>query len=334
MSRRGIEAAVLAAALALAGGARAHEFRPALLDVTELGAGRFEVAWVAAPGASLVRPVFPPHCTREAAGSLSRRYFLDCGAQGLAGHSVRVSGLAPLRDEVLFRWHPVAGAEATAMLSAARPAFALPEVAAAGAPSATLASYVVTGAAHLLTGLDHVLFLLGLLLLVHRRGGTGHEPRKALAPLVRAVTAFTLAHSLTLALQVLGAVQLAPAPVEAAIALSILLLGRELLRPPSEPTLVQRRPWLAAFAFGLLHGLGFAGGLAALRLSPAQIPAALLGFNLGLEAAQLGLVAVALLLARALGAHVARWPSWTHRVPAYAIGTVATFWLLQRTSSF
>jgi hydrogenase/urease accessory protein HupE len=161
------------------------------------------------------------------------------------------------------------------------------------AATSAIASYALAGAAHLVTGLDHVLFLIGLLLLVKRARA-----------LFFAVTAFTAAHSLSLALQVLGAVRLPPAPVEAAIALSVLFVARELLRPPDRRTLAQRRPYVVTFAFGLLHGLGFAGGLAAMEVPRAEVPAALFGFNIGLEAAQIGLVLVALAVGRALRAGV------------------------------
>jgi hypothetical protein len=283
---------------------------------------------------------------------------------GLAGQTLSATGLAPLRDEVLVRLR-LEGAETTALLTAARPSLVVPGAApsltaqiasqndappspsaAAGRSTLTaLSTFAATGAAHLLTGPDHVLFVLGLLLLVLGRGAPiGASPSRAhAAALLRAVTAFTLAHSLTLALQVLGAVRLPPAPVEAAIALSVLLLARELAGSsapaptpeqapaphqapsPESASLTRRRPWLAALVFGLLHGLGFAGGLSALRVPDSQIPAALLGFNVGLEAAQLALVAAALLAARALRAgflapRIARLPRWTLRAPAYGIG--------------
>jgi hydrogenase/urease accessory protein HupE len=171
---------------------------------------------------------------------------------------------------------------------------------------------------HLLAGWDHLLFVLGLLLLVRR-------PRA----LAGTITAFTAAHSVSLALAVTGVLRVPAAPAEAAIALSLLLLARELACPASQ-TLARRRPWVMAFAFGLVHGLGFAGGLRALGLPSGQIPLALLAFNLGLEAAQLALVAAALLLARLLPQERLR----ASRLPAYLIGSLASFWLLQRIASF
>lgn len=323
LSTVAVAAAATAALLLASSPAEAHEFRPGALDITALGEGRYEVAWTPAPGADRAQLAFYPPCTRDASGPAARRFFLDCGPAGLAGRTVTVTGLAPLRDEVLVRLHLEQGAEMTAMLGAARPSVEVPAAPADRGPAATIASYAAAGAEHLVTGLDHVLFVLGLLLLVRGPGA-----------LVRAITAFTLAHSLTLALQVLGAVELPPAPVEAAIALSVLFLAREILRPAGSPTLIQRRPWVAAFGFGLLHGLGFAGGLASFHLPRGQIAAALLGFNLGLEIAQLALVAVALALARALRPVTVTRPAWTRAVPAYSVGAAAAFWLFSRTAAF
>ena len=345
--------------------ARAHEFRPAILEVTSAGAGRFDVTWTPAPDMDRVQIVFPPSCARDP--DEGRRFLLDCGPPGLAGQTLSATGLAPLRDEVLVRLR-LEGTETTALLTAARPSLALPAADPASPPlpaSSPFPTFVVTGAAHLLTGPDHILFVLGLLLLVLRRADPiGASPsRTHAAALLRAITAFTVAHSLTLALQVLGAVRLPPAPVEAAIALSVLLLARELTRAPGHaptpapsPTpaladspapgaspdpasLTARRPWAAAFVFGLLHGLGFAGGLSVLRVPDSQIPAALLGFNVGLELAQLALVAAVLLAARALrtgllAPRIARLPRWTLRAPAYGIGVAAAFWTLQRIAAF
>jgi hypothetical protein len=147
------------------------------------------------------------------------------------------------------------------------------------------------------------------------------------------VTAFTAAHSLSLALQVLGAVRLPPAPVEAAIALSVLYLAREILRPAEDATLAQRRPYVVTFGFGLLHGLGFAGGLTAMQVPRAEVPAALLGFNVGLEIAQVALVLAALAVGWALGPAWARLPAWTRRAPAYSLGAAAAFWLFTRTAA-
>jgi hydrogenase/urease accessory protein HupE len=195
----------------------------------------------------------------------------------------------------------------------------------AGSGSAADAArrYVALGIEHILVGIDHLLFVLGLLLIVS-------------GPwmLIKTITAFTLAHSITLALATLGFVDLPSGPVEAAIALSIVFLGAEILRArQGRPGLTTRRPWVVAFAFGLLHGLGFAGALTAIGLPPGEIPLALLFFNVGVEIGQLMFVAAFLALACVLRQLQVIWPRWAEPLPAYAIGTVAAFWFIERTSA-
>lgn len=329
----------------LVGGAAAHEVRPSLLDVTPVGAGRFRVGWSAAPGSERVRPVFPERCKTDVETGL-----LDCGPQGLSGAKIAARDMAPLRDEVLVRLH-FPGGTRTALLSAAQPSFEVPSLPEEGSrgqasngPSQTgsparptlsaIGSFALAGAAHLVTGLDHVLFLIGILLLAGAPRSSGEAAaRSPLRSILLSVTAFTVAHSLSLALQVLGAVHLPPAPVEAAIALSVLFVAREILRPPDDRTLAQRSPYVVTFAFGLLHGLGFAGGLASMDVPRAEIPAALFGFNVGLEMAQIALVIAALAIARGVRPWARRWPGWTRRVPAYSLGAAAAFWLFTRTAA-
>jgi hydrogenase/urease accessory protein HupE len=183
------------------------------------------------------------------------------------------------------------------------------------------AEYLLLGFDHILAGVDHLVFVLGLTLIV----GGGWR-------LVKTITAFTVAHSITLALSTLGHVRVSHAPVEAAIALSIVFLARELLlMRRGQPGLTSRAPWLVAFAFGLLHGLGFAGALREIGLPQGDIPLALLAFNIGVEAGQLAFVAVVLALL-AIGRRISSdtLPKWLGQVPAYAIGTVAAFWTLER----
>jgi hydrogenase/urease accessory protein HupE len=186
----------------------------------------------------------------------------------------------------------------------------------------------VLGIEHILAGLDHLLFVLALLLLVQ---GTRR--------LIATITAFTVAHSLTLFAATLGWLNVPGPPVEAVIALSIVFLAGEIVHArQGRPGLTQRRPWIVAFSFGLLHGLGFAGALAEVGLPPLSIPTALLFFNVGVEIGQLifiavvlGAIAVARRIARRLKFNA---PSWWWRVPPYAIGSIASFWLVQRVAAF
>lgn len=273
-------------------------------------------------GAALdrLRPELPDRCRPGAPPSPGALTF-DCGPQGLAGARVAVRGLAPGQEVLLLVELP--GRSLSAVLR--RDAAELLVPAAEGA-AATLRAYLGLGATHIAAGHDHLLFLLCLLALVS-------GPRQ----LLWTVTAFTAAHSLSLALAALGLLRLPSPPVEAAIALSIALLAAELCRPTSP--LLLRRPYAAAFAFGLVHGLGFAGALGEAGLPEGQVAAALLGFNAGVELGQLAFLAALLALlpaARALrGFLMAALPARVHsyasrRGLGYVVGSIAALWFWQR----
>jgi hydrogenase/urease accessory protein HupE len=316
---------VLLGLLALSGAAGAHSFDPALLDLREDTPGVFDVVWkTPGPAATALRPHLPPACRTLAArqpddGNVA---FLrvDCGPAALHGATIVLEGLGTTREAIVqLTWSD--GQTTSGVLRGGEETFAVP---AAGAHDlrAVLGGYLRLGIAHILGGPDHLAFVLGLLLLV-----------ETWRSLVSTVTAFTLAHSLTLALAVLGVVRVPPAPVEALIALSILLLAVELTRPARATASFARRfPWVLAFLFGLLHGLGFAGALTEIGLPAGQIPLALVSFNLGVEAGQLLFVATVVPLVVA-ARRVGRRP-WTRLVPAYAIGVLAAVWMLERIARF
>lgn len=322
-------AAALAFSLA-APAARAHEVRPALLALSEVAPSLWSVDWrVPARGEArlALEVVLPSSCAALEppradllGGMVVTRWQVRC-AGGLAGERVAIAGLEATVTDVLVRVTHAGGATESARLLPADPGFVV-----AGAPGAggVARTYFALGVEHILLGVDHLLFVFALLLLV---AGAG--------PLVRAITAFTVAHSLTLAAATLGWVHVPSAPVEATIALSIVFLAGEILHARAgRPGLAQRRPWLVAFTFGLLHGLGFAGALAEVGLPPDAIPQALLFFNLGVEAGQLLFVA-AVLAARA-GLRRLRLPApdaaW--RAAAYGIGVVAAYWTIERVVAF
>ena len=312
--------AILLILLAFPSLAQAHEFRPAILDISDLGAARYEVIWSGLGEADLSLSL-PADCARE--GGTSTRFVVRC-ARDLAGRAVTARGLGQARADALVRFKGPGG-DVTAVLRADSPSFVVPSPAAPRGGSFSRArSYFAAGVAHIAKGADHLLFVLGLLLLV--RGARG---------VARAVSAFTIAHSITLALAVTAAVRLPPAPVEAVIALSLVVLAGELSRPSegASPTLARRYPSSLAFVFGLLHGFGFAGGLAELRVPSADLPLALAGFNLGVEAGQLAFVAAALaaipLVRRALGATRQKRLAW---VPAYLIGSLGAAFAFDRLS--
>jgi hydrogenase/urease accessory protein HupE len=323
-------APALLAAFALAGPAAAHLLAPSLFDLRERDSGVLDVAWkmslLQAPSTDL-RPELPPHCAplsaptaRRDASGVTLRWAEDCGSRGIVGERLRVVGLDRSRTDALVRVELRDGRRLQAVLSGGEASFIVPE---RQRPARVVIDYVDLGVEHILSGLDHLLFVLGLVLLVQSR-----------RTLLYTVTAFTLGHSVTLSLAVLGFVDFPPRLVEFAIASSILVLAAELSRPSEgEPHVLRRRPWALAFAFGLLHGLGFAGALAAVGLPPEEIPLSLLSFNVGIELGQLVFIAVVLLARAALRPRAARGPAWLQAAPAYAIGSLAAFWCIERAAA-
>jgi hypothetical protein len=334
------------------GRALGHEFQPCLLELRDLGAGRYEVLWRVAPATSEIggdtaspTPVFPAHCRRLGSGDRAR-FTLDCGPLGLVGYPISVEGLAAAKTDAVVRFtgssSPTheAGSPLTVVLRADSPSIVL---AASEQPSrphfssrlACARTYLGAGVEHILRGFDHLLFVFGLLLLVKREAGRGHA-----AALVRTITAFTAAHSVTLALSALGVVRVPPAPIEAMIALSVFLLAVELARPKAAPggSAARRPPWVVAFAFGLLHGFGFAGALSNLGLPAGEVPLSLLMFNLGVETGQLVFVLVMVACLWLAGAAAARAPGLMSRSvsrgPVYFIGSIAAYLCVERVAAF
>lgn len=316
--------------------AGAHELQPCLLDLRELGVGRYAIVWkisARAVGVAELAPSFPSRCRRVeppgvAEDGVTERFTLDCGAEGLAGAEIRVNGLAAADTDAVVHFVG-AGREVTAALRPDAPSMTIP-VDANGSRLALGRTYFALGVEHILGGPDHLLFVLGLLLLVRKIAALGRRARAV--EMARTVTAFTVAHSLTLALAVGGVVRVPPAPVEATIALSILLLAVELARPGAAAS--RRPPWIVAFACGLLHGVGFAGALAQVGLPAGQIPAALLLFNVGVEAGQLAFVILAVAAIHAARGLLRRAPPWMGRAPAYILGSLAAFWCIERVAAF
>ena len=313
----------------------ADEFRPAYLQLRQLDATTYEVLWkLPALDESTtlkLRPQFPagtqtitPLRSSYAAGTAVQRWRVTVDG-GLAGKAIEFPNQAASRIDVLVR---VERSDGTAQVGRVLPL--APRFVVTASPGAweVAQTYTVLGIEHILTGVDHLLFVLALLILVQ---GTRR--------LIATITAFTLAHSLTLFAATLGWLNVPGPPVEAVIALSIVFVAGEIVHArQGRPGLTQRRPWIVAFSFGLLHGLGFAGALAEVGLPPLSIPMALLFFNVGVEIGQLIFIAV-VLGAMAIGRRIARRlkieaPSWWWRVPPYAIGGIASFWVVQRVAGF
>jgi hypothetical protein len=319
----------------------AHSFEPAVLDVREQATGVFDVIWKLpgpesgsfTPGDPLPKPLLPAHCRRLAVSEVAQpqlgeplSWRVNCGPLGLHDQRLAVTELGP-RLEVIVRVTWLDGQSASGVLHSGAEDLMLPadrtaSTLGSGSAGTVLLAYGRIGVQHILFGADHLLFVLGLLLLVESWG-----------LLVKTISAFTVAHSLALALAVLGVLQVPPALVEALIALSIVLVALELTRSTEHPTFTKRYPWAVAFAFGLLHGLGFAGALTTIGLPPDQLVLALFAFNVGVEIGQL-LFVIAMLAPRAwLRRAAARW-ALIERVPAYAIGSLAVAWMLERIGRF
>jgi hypothetical protein len=320
----------LAAALLFmvqASGVMAHPMAPSLLEVTESEKGRAEVTWkkpmTRIPGREM-RPRLPSFCepvdlptVEPVKTGIVERWEVECGGQSLEGATIEVEGIERGRTDVLLRVGLADGRSFRTVLRPASPSFVVP---ARERARDVMKAYVRMGFEHILAGIDHLLFVLGLIVLV--KGG-----RK----LIGVITAFTLGHSVSLSLAALGLVRIPSRPVDLLIALSIFILGVELLRDPDgKPGLVRRYPWAMTTGFGFLHGLGFAGALVEIGLPAGEIPLALFSFNVGIEIGQLLFVFVVLLNGAALRLLAFQWPSWSTRATAYAVGSLASFWLVDR----
>jgi hydrogenase/urease accessory protein HupE len=322
---------LLAVAIGLAAApAAAHEVRPAYLELKQTTSGSFDVLFktpmqgdlrlalsVALSGqAEPVTPVL----SRVADNAMVQTWQIRTTSP-LAGQQVRVVGLENTVSDALLRVEFLDGQSWVQRLTPAAPQATIP---AAQSGSGVAATYLRLGVEHILLGYDHLLFVLGLILLTAN-----------LEQLVKAITAFTAAHSITLAAATLGVVHVPPRPVEAAIALSIAFVALEIVHARNgKASLAAKAPWMVAFAFGLLHGFGFAGALSEIGMPQRHIPVALLFFNLGVEAGQLLFVAAVMALAALVRVTRLPLPRWAPLVPPYAIGSVAVFWMIQRISVF
>ncbi len=307
-----------------------HEVRPGYLEMTEVAPGRYDVVFKTPSSGGLrlkMHAVLPESCpaTTLVSGHMTGRALLEqwtvqCEAS-LVGETITIDGLDALLTDVLVRIQPLDRSPMTVRLRPASSSFVVP-----AEPSTwdVAVTYLVLGVEHILGGVDHLLFVLALLLIVSGRW-----------LLLKTITAFTVAHSLTLAAASLGFVDVPSAPVEAMIALSIMFLASELAQDRmGRPGLTSRYPWIVAFTFGLLHGLGFAGALSEVGLPERQIPLALLQFNVGVELGQLLFIGAALaVMASARSMRVSQ-PVWAWRVPTYSIGAVAAFWTVERVAAF
>jgi hydrogenase/urease accessory protein HupE len=321
--------------LAFAAGLSAHEVRPAYLELRQTGPDTYDALWkvpgqgenmrlglyvefplgstnVTPPRASMANNAFTERWTVKRAG-------------GLTGGTIHIAGLTATMTDVLVRLERLDGTTQVTRLTPSAPSFVVE-----AAPRATqvAATYLILGVEHIVLGIDHLLFVLALLILA-----------KGWRKLVGTITAFTLAHSITLAAATLGFVNIPGEPVEAVIALSIVFVACEIVHArQGRSGLTERWPWVVAFVFGLLHGFGFAGALSEVGLPQNAVPLALLFFNVGVEVGQL-LFIVSVFAVVMVGRQIterltAPQPVWAWRLPPYAIGGVAAFWVIQRIAVF
>jgi len=320
----------LAAAGIVGPEACAHEVRPAYLEIIQPHANEYDVTWKQPVRGELALHLDPhlsnswlersPDQQYAAGGFLIRRWVIRSSqAMPLAGHTINIEGLADTLTDVLVRVRLANGQRIDAIIRPESPRL----VVRAGAPAPhTIAAYIRLGIEHILTGPDHLLFLLGLTLIVRQR-----------TMLLKTVSAFTVAHTITLTATTLDWLTVPPAFVEAIIALSILFLAPEILRArEGRDSLTIRYPWLVAFAFGLFHGMGFASGLKALGLHSGDLLVPLAFFNLGVEFGQLGFIALVLALGRVLQYTPIAAHAPAVRLPAYVVGIAGAYWTIQASS--
>jgi hypothetical protein len=311
--------------------ALADEFRPALLEITETQTGWYSVTWKVPMDGNqpvAISPLLPealqlfgPVASRIIQGSAIEEatYRADEGA--LVGGEISIEGLSVVPIDVILQIVLADGSQHSSILRSATPSFTVPESA---SKTAVAFSYWKIGTIHILEGFDHLLFVLALMLLVPSHW-----------MLFKTITAFTVAHSISLGLATLGVINMPPGPTEAVIALSILFLAVEIIHKRlGRRCITEQYPWAVAFAFGLFHGLGFAGALAEVGLPQQAIPLALLMFNVGVETGQILFVGTVLLLLVIMRRLPISWPQGSWRLAPYTIGSIAAFWTIQRVDGF
>ncbi|MEW6143568.1 MAG: HupE/UreJ family protein [Thermodesulfobacteriota bacterium] len=312
---------------------QAHETRPAYLEIKETGPGRFSVLWRTPVLSGMRLPVilkFPDGVRdvtepviQELTDSLLERRVVEAESGTLAGKRIEFVGLQATITDVLVRVQTLDGVYSTTLVKPSQPWM---EISAPKGPLAVAGAYLVHGIEHILFGVDHLLFVLALVLIV-----------RSYRVLLLTITSFTVAHSITLALATLGVVNVPGPPVEAAIALSILLVAVEIVRQErGQSGMTARWPWVVAFSFGLLHGFGFAGALTAIGLPKSDIPLALFTFNVGVEIGQLAFIgAVLVVIAQARRIKIAPiFDRYALPAATYTIGALAAFWFIERLVGF
>lgn len=307
----------------------AHEVRPAYFSITQTTDSTYSVVWKLPALGDAIPKIYPTlpndweileENSNLLPGNLRRTYSIQVSGT-IEGATLYFEGLEKTLIDVLVSIKMSDGVQYSSMIKPVNPSYVIPTE-----PDRfdVIKTYIILGIEHILFGVDHLLFVLALLLIT-----------KGFKKLVKTITAFTIAHSITLSLATLGVVGLPGPPVEAVIALSIVFLAVELMHYHNgREGLTVRYPWVVALTFGLLHGFGFARALSEVGLPQSDIPAALFFFNVGVELGQLAFVIVVLGFLWTLGKIKIAWLGWIKWVPPYAIGSIAAFWLIERVLGF
>lgn len=306
----------------------AHEVRPGLLELRETSPDTYSMLFKKPAGGETeiqIAPIIPDDCTISTSdrqlptpGAFVTRGLLRCKG-GIQGKKLVIAGLESTITDVIVQVEMLDGRKWTTIIHPSQPWV---QVAATQTRAAVIANFIVEGIRHILFGADHMLFVLGLLLIVKDRW-----------MLLKTITAFTVAHSIILAIATLGYAGAPMILLNAGIALSILFLGPEIVRSwRGETSFTIRHPWVVAFAFGLLHGFGLASALTSAGLPRAELPLALLSFNIGVEIGQVSFVVLVLLLERSFRVLEIRWPRFAEALPGYTVGSLGAFWTIQRAA--
>lgn len=307
----------------------AHEVRPGYLQLKQIDQQTYRMFWKipsigdAAPKLRVVLPGDPqidPIGRPQFAGDFIVFNYQVRFEGPLSGQPLLIEGLKKTLIDVLVRIEYLNGEEVVFMLQPDKDNMIVPG---RSTPWDVIKTYTYLGMIHIWLGIDHLLFVLALMIITI-----------GFRSILKTITAFTIAHSVTLSMSILGYASLPGPPVEAVIALSIVFLALEILRiQQGEQTLTSRKPWLVAFVFGLLHGFGFAGALTDVGLPQTEIPLALAFFNIGVEIGQI--VFVLVVLSALWGLRKIRWkPGAYQKLAPYAIGSVAAFWVVERVVGF
>jgi len=307
----------------------AHEIRPAYLEIKQTAETNYQVLWkipLLGNKAPKIDPILPDNFTLKQIDdeflpdAYIRRYEGNY-AGGLNGKQISIQGLDLTLVDVLVQINLIDESSYTLLLQPDKSTATIPKE-----PNKweVIQLYILLGIEHILIGIDHLLFVLGLLLLV-----------KGIKPLIQTITAFTVAHSITLGAATFNLINVPQAPVEAVIALSIVFLAREYLAvKEGKESLTANYPWIVAFTFGLLHGFGFAGALSEIGFPQKEVPLALFTFNVGVELGQLIFIGIVLLLWKILQKINLPQPNWSWKVLPYGMGIIAAFWLVERVVAF